>query len=167
MSRLNRIVQTKLKPVATKIDDTSTKVETVTSGLGKVKTDLGKVNNSLNTKASTSDLQKVSTKVGTIETYVSKKLGLPNWDTSKGQAITSGSKIPSDGWILCTSDPVGNNWTVTREVRVNGVLVVRFQQWEASGIDSMDFQPSVVPVAKNDVVTLSDDACFAVFYPAK
>lgn len=93
-------------------------------------------------------------------------VGFPDWDTSKAQDITSGSKIPSDGWILCYSSPAGNNTSVTREVRVNGILVARFQQWESSGVDSMDFQPSVVPVAKNDVVTVAS-GCSVVFYPVK
>lgn len=92
--------------------------------------------------------------------------GVPDWDISKDEPITSGSKIPSDGWILCYSDPVRNNTSVIREVRVNGILVARFQQWDSSGVDSMDFQPSVVPVAKNDVVDLTS-GCSVVFYPAK
>ena len=92
--------------------------------------------------------------------------GVPDWDSSKARAITSGSKIPSDGWILCSSSPAGNNTSVLREVRVNGILVARFQQWDSSGVDSMDYQPSVVPVAKNDVVALTSD-CSVVFYPAK
>jgi hypothetical protein len=88
---------------------------------------------------------------------------VPNW-SGDGTAIASGSTIPSDGWIRCYSDPAGNNTSLTRAVYVNGVLVARFQQWDADSTDSMDFQPAVVPVAKNDVVTHS---CSVAFFPAK
>jgi hypothetical protein len=91
------------------------------------------------------------------------KMIVPNW-SGDGTAIASGSKIPSDGWIRCYSDPAGNNTSLTRTVYVNGVLVARFQQWDADSTDSMDFQPAVVPVAKNDVVTHS---CSVAFFPAK
>lgn len=94
------------------------------------------------------------------ETQYPDKVIVPNW-SGDGTTITSGGAAPADGWLV-----VGATWANTqsaRSIAVNGVVVWQCAWWYES--DSFS-SGSTVPIAKNDVVTITGELSVK-FYPAK
>lgn len=89
------------------------------------------------------------------------KMIVPNW-SGTGTAIASGGAAPADGWVVVnTTDRMDDG---SLAVLVNGITVWRSRD----GNNNTKGHTANVPVAKNDIITVSTDYYVTmVFYPAK
>ena len=91
----------------------------------------------------------------------------PDW-SGEGTNIANGGSAPDDGWmILRPTCPTGSSVTAY----VNGILIGSGFKADSSGSDPQDNKPTIVPIAKNDVVSYIKDNAGAyvvfTFYPCK
>ncbi len=73
----------------------------------------------------------------------------PDW-SGEGTNIANGGSAPDDGWmILRPTCPRGSSVTAY----VNGIFIGSGFMDNSSGSDPRENQPTVIPVAKNDIVS--------------